>query len=82
MFVTGLTAPESEEGASILDSSRTKPRVENPSIHGKKNLLLWVLCSKPRGEAPSTHGRKKSFYMGPVFCVGIVAWVSTSSGCS
>ena len=59
MFVTGLTGPESEEGTSILDSSRTKPQVENPCIPG----------------------RKKSSFVAPVFCVGIVAWVSASSGC-
>ena len=59
MFVTGLTGPESEEGTNILGSSRTKPEVEKPSIHG----------------------RKKSPFVGPGFCVGIVAWVSASSGC-
>lgn len=40
VFVTGLMGPESEEGTSILGSSRTKPEVESPSIHGRKKSFF------------------------------------------
>lgn len=40
MFVTGQTAPVSEEDIGVFDSSRTKPRVENPPIHEEKEASL------------------------------------------